>query len=81
MKCLRIKARKTRRGRVRNERIREELLLSSMSKRIEDRQISWFGHIMRLDVDSKLGQFMEKKPLGQKIPVERQELLGKKGLN
>lgn len=70
MKSLRRIVKKTRRDRVRNERIREDLRIQSIQKTIEDKQLSWFGHVKRMDVDRKVRQFMEARPIGRN-PVGR----------
>ena len=34
----------------------------NVAKKIEDRQLSWFGHITRMGAESKLRQLMEAEP-------------------
>jgi hypothetical protein len=49
MKCLRTAARVTKLNRLQNEVIRERLKLNSCIKLIENQQIRWFGHLMRME--------------------------------
>lgn len=70
MKCLRRIAGKTRWDRVRNERIREQLDQEPVLKRLEDRQLSWYGHVSRMPENRKTRQFLEAKPQGKR-PVGR----------
>ena len=53
MKALRRIAKKTRRDRIRNERIREEMNQESVTVRLEEKQLKWFGHITRMNEESK----------------------------
>ncbi|PSN34137.1 hypothetical protein C0J52_26432, partial [Blattella germanica] len=57
MKCYRRIMGKTRRDRIRNDRIRESL-------KQEKRQLKWFGHVVRMDERSKPKQIMEARVEG-----------------
>ena len=61
---------KTRRDRIRNERIREDLQLPPISKRIEDRHLSWFGRVIRMEEHRTPRQFLEARPQGKR-PIGR----------
>ena len=49
MKTLRAIVKKTRRDRIRNEKIREEVGVSSMLRKIDAAQLRWLGHLERMD--------------------------------
>lgn len=66
MKCLRRIAGKTRWDRIRNERIRKELHQEPVMKRVENRQLAWYGHIRRMKETRKVRQFLEAKPQGRR---------------
>jgi len=70
MKCLRRIAGKTRRDCVRNERIRDELSMESIEKKIQDRQLLWYGHITRMDEDRTPKRFHLAKAQGRR-PIGR----------
>ena len=66
MKYLRRTVGKTRRDRVRNERIREEVnLRKSLIEVIEDRQLKWYGHTYRMPEERKPKQIMEMRTEGR----------------
>ena len=50
---------------------REDLQLPPISKRIEDRQLRWFGHVTRTEEHQKPRQFVEARPQGKR-PIGRQ---------
>ncbi|PSN40256.1 hypothetical protein C0J52_11908 [Blattella germanica] len=65
MKPLRRIVGKTRRDRIRNDRIREELQQEPVVKRIsEDQQLSWFGHVCRMEESRKTKQFAKARTQG-----------------
>ena len=70
MKPLRRIVGKTRRDRIRNDRIREELQQEPIVKRIEDQQLSWFGHVCRMEESRKTKQFAEARTQGRR-PIGR----------
>jgi hypothetical protein len=49
MGCYTKIARKTKRDRVRNERIREQVGQGSVRSALEERQLRWFGHVYRME--------------------------------
>ena len=61
MKYLRRVKEITRRDRIRNDRIREELEINSISDFIEQRQLSWWGHLQRLRDDIPVKRKWETK--------------------
>ena len=48
MKCYRRIMGKTRRDRIRNERIREALKQKSVDEILQKIQLKWFGHVVRM---------------------------------
>jgi hypothetical protein len=69
MKCLRKAARVTNLDRIRNDVIRERLKLNSYIEFIENQQIKWFGHLMR----------MENNKLPVKAYIQRRSVYNAKG--
>lgn len=70
MKCCRRIMGKTRRDRIRNETIREQVGLTAVSQKLEERQLSWFGHVTRMDAERKPRQYLEAKAQGRR-PISR----------
>lgn len=69
MKCHRKTAGKTRtrRDRIRNTRIREEVDMRDVSERIEMRHLgSRLGHVQRMDDDRKAKQYVNGKRFREK---------------
>ncbi|XP_039276101.1 uncharacterized protein LOC120349670 [Nilaparvata lugens] len=66
MKCHRKSVGKTRRDRIRNTRIREEVGMRDVSERIEMRQLGWFGHIQRMGDDRKAKQYVNVRVQGKR---------------
>ncbi|XP_066901204.1 uncharacterized protein [Halyomorpha halys] len=65
MRFLRRILGKTRRDRIRNERIREELQIPSVKSVIEHRQLRWYGHVCRMEEDRVPRKFLEARPTGR----------------
>ena len=66
MKCYKRIMGKTRRDRIRSERIREELKQKSVDEILQKRQLKWFGHVVRMDVRRKSKQIMEARTEGRR---------------
>ena len=66
MKCYRRIIGKTRRDRIRNERVREKLKQMSIEQKLQRRQLKWFGHVVRMENDRKPKQIMEARPEGRR---------------
>lgn len=61
MKYLRKVLGITRRNRVRNVNIREQLQAQSVISKIENRQLAWFGHLKRMNNDRPVKKVWEAK--------------------
>lgn len=61
MKYLRRVVGKTRLDRIRNTQIREELDMKPVTEFIEQRQLSWWGHIQRMSDDRPVKQVYEAR--------------------
>jgi hypothetical protein len=64
MKYLRKIVGKTRRDRVRNATVREELQQTSAVETVEERQLRWYGHVIRMGEERKTRQVLEARPQG-----------------
>ncbi|XP_039301395.1 uncharacterized protein LOC120356521 [Nilaparvata lugens] len=60
----------TKRDRVRNDRIREELHIKAVETTIDERILSWYGHLLRMDENRKPRQYMEARAQGRR-PIGR----------
>jgi hypothetical protein len=81
MKCVRRIAGKTRRDRIRNERIREDLGQEGIENKLIKRQLKWYGHVVRMGEDRKPKQFCEARPEGgrpRKSYEDRIEEIGRR---
>jgi hypothetical protein len=59
MRCYRKIVGKTKRDRVRSERIREQVGQELIRRVLEERQLKWSGHVYRMEGERKPKQFME----------------------
>ncbi|KAJ4450100.1 hypothetical protein ANN_01507 [Periplaneta americana] len=67
MKYLRRTVGNTRRDRIRNDRIGEEVKLrKALTEVINERQLKWFGHVYRMGEERKVKQVMEMRVEGRK---------------
>ena len=66
MKVLRLIRRVTRRDRLRNDDIREELGVESILKIIERGQLRWFGHVKRMEETRYPRKYYEWEPGGRR---------------
>jgi hypothetical protein len=66
MRCHRKIVGKTKRDRVRGERIREQVGQESVRRVLEERQLRWFGHVYRMERERKPKQFKEAQVEGRK---------------
>jgi hypothetical protein len=66
MKYFRWIAGKTRRDRIRNERIRGDLGQEGIENRLVKRQLKRYGHVVRMGEERKPKQFLEARPGGRR---------------
>jgi hypothetical protein len=66
MKYLRRAVNKTRRDKVRNNRIREEVKQRPLRNITEERQLKWYGHVFRMGKERKVKQALEVKVDGKR---------------
>lgn len=66
MKYLRRVAGKTRRDRIRNDTIREQLAIPPLKATFHKRQLKWFGHVCRMQENRDPRKIMEARPTGKR---------------
>lgn len=66
MKYLRKVQGKTRRDRVRNKSIRDELDLRPLVDEIEEKQLNWYGHLVRMRNERIPKKMLEMRPDGKR---------------
>ena len=66
MRMLRLIKSVTRRDRIRNVNIREELQVRPLLEEIERNKLRWFGHVKRMDTEKKPRKFLEWRPPGKR---------------
>ncbi|GFS19314.1 reverse transcriptase-like protein [Elysia marginata] len=70
MRCLRKVVNKTRRDKIRNEVIRAQVGATPVLQHVENQQIKWFGHLMRMPTDQPAhraynSRYSGKRPKGR----------------
>ena len=66
MKMLRWMCGVTRKDRIRNEKIRGTVKVGEISKKMQERRLNWYGHVMRRD-DNYVG----RRVLAMEVPGKR----------
>ena len=66
MRVLRRTIGKTKRDKIRNEKILQDLDQKPISWKIEQNQLRWYGHVNRMDETRKPKQYMQARPEGRK---------------
>lgn len=79
MRFLRAIKGKTRRDRIRNENIREELSMESMREKVEKIRLRWYGHVKRMS-EERLPKRMEGLEMVGKRPRGRPRGRWRKGV-
>jgi hypothetical protein len=79
MRCYRRIVGKTKRDRVRSERIGEQVRQESVRRVLEERQLRWFGHVYRMERQRKPKQFMEAQVEGRKQESRIEEIGSRRG--
>ena len=62
MKMLRWMCGVTKLDRIRNERIRGTVMVTEISKKVQERRMQWYGHVMRREEN-----YVGKKVLGMEV--------------
>ena len=70
MRVLRLIKGVTRRDRIRNTQIRKDLNIVPLLEDIERSKLRWYGHVMRMNDESKPKKYLEWRPPGKR-PVGR----------
>ena len=66
MKMLRWACGVTRKDKIRNERIRGTIKVTEISKKIQERRLQWYGHVMRREENYVGRRVMELEPEGRR---------------
>ena len=61
MRMLRWMCGVTRKDKIRNEHIRGTTKVVQASRKITERRLKWYGHVMRMEEDHVVGRVMTKK--------------------
>ena len=52
--------------RIRNDRIRKTIKVTEISKKVQERRLQWYGHVMRRDED-----YVGRKVMEMEVPGKR----------
>lgn len=66
MKMLRWMCGCTRRDRVRNNKIRDTVKVVEISKKVQERRMTWYGHVMRREEGYAGRRMMSLQPPGRR---------------
>ena len=66
MKALRKVYGVTKRDRIRNQTIRDELKMQSVIDRMEKKTLSWYGHVIRMSEERLPRKILETKSIGNR---------------
>ena len=66
MRVLRLIMGVTRKDRMRNSRIREELKVTPLLEDIERGKLRWYGHVMRMEEERKEKKYLMWRPPGKR---------------
>ena len=65
MKMLRFACGVTKMDRIRNDRIRRTIKVTEISKKVQEKRLQWYGHVMRRDEDYVGRKVMEMEVQGE----------------
>ena len=65
MKMLQFSIGKTRLDRIRNEKVRKELGVAEMRRKLREARLRWFGHVLRRD-EEYVGQRVRRMEVGMR---------------
>ena len=68
MKILRLIYGVTRRDRIRNTKIREDLKIEPIGEIISRNNLRWYGHVKRMEEDRYPRKYLEWQPVGRRPP-------------
>ena len=77
MKSLRKIAGHTRRDKIRNQTIREDMDITPVTETIETKTLKWFGHVTRMKEDRLTRRVMEVKTRRKKGKRKAEDRMGR----